>query len=99
MASSKKKSWEVYIVQTKSGKLYTGITTDVARRFAEHAGTNRGAKFFRVSRPEKIVFREKSKNRSEAAKREMEIKRMSRQEKLRLIERRARKKAPRSEIS
>jgi len=78
-------SWEVYIIQTKSGKFYTGITVDLDKRFAAHkAGTN-GARFFRFSEPEQIVFRESHPNRSQATKREIEIKKMTRQEKLFLI--------------
>ena len=50
--------WEVYMVRTVSGKLYTGITIDLARRWDEHSGTARGAKFFRSDPPEAIVYRE-----------------------------------------
>ncbi len=78
-------SWEVYIVQTTSGKLYTGITVDVERRFSEHAELRRGARFFRMSPPDSIVFRERHRNRAEATVRELEIKRMSRLQKLALI--------------
>jgi len=80
------KSWEVYIIQTKSGKLYTGITTDLDRRLSDHQTGNKGAKFFRFSDPEKIVFRQSYQNRSQATKREIEIKKMSRAEKLALID-------------
>lgn len=79
-------SWEVYIIQAASGMLYTGITTDVERRFADHLNSKKGARYFHLSKPEKIVFREKHPNRSEATKREMQIKKMSRKEKLALIE-------------
>lgn len=78
--------WEVYMIQTKSGKLYTGITNDLKRRFDEHQKKQRGAHFFHFSSPEKVVFRESYPNRSEASKREAAIKKMSRQEKLSLIE-------------
>jgi len=71
------------MVETQSGKLYTGITTDVERRYAEHSGKSgkKGAKFFRSDKPKKIVFQEESKNRSEASKREAAIKKLSRKEK------------------
>ncbi len=71
------------MVETQSGKLYTGITTDVDRRFAEHSGAagNKGAKFFRSDKPKKMVFQEASQNRSTASKREAEIKQLSRREK------------------
>ena len=76
--------WEVYIIQTKSGMLYTGITNDLERRFENHRQQKSGARFFRISSPDKVVFRESHPNRSEASKHECEIKRMSRQEKLAL---------------
>ena len=76
--------WEVYIIQTESGKLYTGITTDLDRRLAEHRTGGKGARFFRFSHAEKIVFREPQSNRSEATRREIVIKKMSRKEKLEL---------------
>lgn len=76
--------WFVYIIQTKSGKLYTGITNDLLRRFNAHAG-QKGARFFAFSAPEKILFSETYPSRSEALKREAAIKKMSRGEKLELI--------------
>lgn len=82
--------WDVYIVETKNGKLYTGITTDLNRRFDEHRASPRGAKFFRFSGPVRIVFREGHADRAGATSREREIKRMSRPEKLRLVASQAR---------
>lgn len=77
-------SWEVYMIQTECGKLYTGITNNLERRFEAHQkGT--GARFFYFSGPNKIVYRETHPNRSEASKRESAIKKMTRQEKLLLI--------------
>jgi putative endonuclease len=80
-----KKCWEVYIVQTENGKLYTGITNDLERRWAEHKGGGKGAKFFRFAGPELLLFRERHVDRSAASKREAEIKKMSREEKMKLI--------------
>ena len=78
-------SWFLYIIQTKKKRLYTGITTDVERRFEEHkSGSPKGAKFFRSDKPDKIVRTEKLKDRSEASKREYEIKAMTRAQKLKL---------------
>jgi len=77
--------WEVYIIKTKSGKLYTGITNNLERRFGEHQTRQKGARFFHFSNPESIVFREPHPNRSSASKREVSIKKMSRKEKLELI--------------
>ena len=83
MASDK---WEVYMIETASGKLYTGITTNLERRFSEHQKKEKGAKFFHLSTPEKVVFRESHPNRSEASKRESQIKKLSRKAKLELID-------------
>ncbi len=77
--------WFLYIVETEDGKLYTGITTDVERRFKEHCENKKGAKFFRSSAAKKIVYSEKLANRSEASKREAEVKKLSRSAKLELI--------------
>lgn len=78
-------AWKVYIIRTKSGKLYTGITKDLERRFNEHKEKT-GAQFFRISGPESIVYTESHPDRSRATKREIEIKKMSRAEKLALID-------------
>ena len=78
--------WQVYIIQTRSGKLYTGITKDLDRRFSEHATHKQGARFFHISQPDSIVFTESYPNRSEATKREIAIKKLSRAEKLLLIQ-------------
>lgn len=81
----KKSKWEVYIIQAKSGNLYTGITNDLDKRFADHLTGKKGAKFFRISDPERIMYRESQIDRSEASKRESVIKKMSREQKLDLI--------------
>ncbi len=78
--------WEVYIIETEQGQFYTGISTDVERRFAEHQNSSKGASFFRRSKPKTIVYREKHLDRSSATRREIEIKRMTRAQKQILIE-------------
>ncbi len=79
------KNWWVYMIQTVSGKLYTGITTDVERRYFEHAGHSaKSAKFFRSDAPKALVYQERVSDRSEASRRESEIKKMGRQSKLKL---------------
>lgn len=82
--------WKLYIIETQQGALYTGITTDVSRRWSEHLATaqgngNKGAKFFRVHVPKSIVHTETFSSRSLATKRELEIKKMSALEKKQLI--------------
>ncbi|MEE8056235.1 MAG: GIY-YIG nuclease family protein [Pseudomonadales bacterium] len=80
--------WWVYIVQTRSGKFYTGISTDIERRFSEHCNPENAkrAKFFRSDPAQSIVYCEAVKNRSEASKREAAIKKLSRQKKCDLVE-------------
>jgi putative endonuclease len=78
--------WIVYIIQAESGKLYTGITTDLERRFQEHLQKRKGASFFHFSSPDKIVYQESHINRSQASIRESAIKKMSRKEKIKLID-------------
>lgn len=85
--SANKGAWEVYMIETKSGKLYTGITTNLDRRFKDHHEGKKGARFFHFSEPKKIVFREHKQDRSTASKREAEIKKMSRLQKMALIQR------------
>lgn len=80
-------SWWLYMISTVSGKLYTGITTDVERRFAEHRGSSsKAAKFFRSDAAKAVVYREACDNRSHASKREAAIKKMRRADKLKLIQ-------------
>ncbi|GHB57599.1 hypothetical protein GCM10008107_03130 [Psychrosphaera saromensis] len=78
-------SWFVYVLRCADDTLYTGITTDKARRLAEH---NKGtaAKYTRVRIPVEMVYSEDSPDRSAATKREMAIKKLSRIKKLQLIQ-------------
>jgi putative endonuclease len=79
-------TWQVYIIETASGKYYTGIATDAGRRFQEHKdGGAKAAKYFRIDAPRKLVYRELCANRSEASQREAQIKALSRIQKAELI--------------
>ena len=70
--------WHLYMIRVKSGSLYTGITKDVDRRFAEHAeGGKKGSKYLRARRPLTLVFREKIGTRSQALKVECAVKNLS----------------------
>jgi len=72
------------MILCSDNSLYTGITTDLDRRFRQHAeGT--GAKYFRGRRPLRVVYLENDHSRSSAASREAKIKAMSRIEKMNLI--------------
>ncbi len=68
-------NWHVYIILCSDQSLYTGITTDMERRFCQHAN-GVGAKYFRGRTPERLLYLEKGHTRSSAGKREAEIKRM-----------------------
>lgn len=77
--------WQVYILLCSDGSLYTGISTDVKRRFAQHAAGT-GAKYFRGRSPCRIVYLESGHDRSSASRREIAIKKMRLAEKRSLIE-------------
>jgi len=77
--------WFVYLIRATDQSIYTGITTDVERRFNEHLNGRAGAKYFRGRSPEKVVFVEGGHARSSASIREAQIKKLSRQHKLDLI--------------
>jgi putative endonuclease len=77
--------WYVYMIRATDQSLYTGITTDVERRFAEHQSGRAGAKYFRGRSPEAVVMVESGHDRSSASIREAQIKKLSREQKLQLI--------------
>lgn len=74
----------VYILLCKDNSFYTGITTDLNRRFREHQ-SGKGGHYTRSRGVLKIVFIEEWGNRSLASKREVEIKKLCRKEKLKLM--------------
>lgn len=79
--------WTVYIIRCSDGSLYTGVTTDLERRFREHRVGPRGARYFSGRQPVEVVYREDGHDRSSACRREALIKRLSRGEKLELLAR------------
>ena len=84
--------WSLYLVRTAEGSLYTGVTTDVCRRFQEHENKdkkNKGAKALRGKGPLTLVFKIVVGNRSAALKLEYRVKQLSRTYKERLISRSA----------
>ncbi|MFC1640971.1 GIY-YIG nuclease family protein [Patescibacteria group bacterium] len=74
----------VYLIQCKDGTLYTGIAKNIGERLKAHR-TGKGAKYTRAHPPEKVVYFERKRNKSYALKREAEIKKLSRKEKLELV--------------
>ena len=77
-------TWKLYILRCADGTLYTGITTDVDKRFRAHS-SGKGAKYTRGRGPLALVYREACGDHSAALKREWEIKALTREEKERLI--------------
>ena len=77
--------WFVYILRCADGSLYTGITNDLDRRLEQHnAGT--ASRYTRSRLPVTLEYREEPKTKSNALKRELEIKALSRKEKEALIQ-------------
>ncbi|MEX0722642.1 MAG: GIY-YIG nuclease family protein [Gracilimonas sp.] len=77
-------NWFVYIIRCTDGSLYTGCTNHIIRRWYQHRqGT--GARYLQAHPPESLVYMEVTPNRSEACKREYEIKQFSKQDKEELI--------------
>jgi putative endonuclease len=75
----------LYILECADKTLYTGITTDLARRINEHNGSRLGSKYASARRPVTIVYSRKFKNRSSASKEESRIKKMKKYEKMELV--------------
>ena len=74
-----------YIVKCSDGSLYTGWTNNLEKRIKDH-NAGRGAKYTKARRPVVLVYKEEFSTKQEAMKREWEIKRLSRKEKLSMIE-------------
>lgn len=80
------KNWFVYIVRCADNSLYTGITNNISRRIHEHNNDNRSAAAYtRSRRPVVLAYQESWQNRSQAAKREYQIKMLSKTDKERLF--------------
>jgi putative endonuclease len=77
-------SWLLYIIQCSDGTLYTGITTDITRRLKEH-NSKKGAFYTQNKTPVMLVHQEPMANQSQARKREAEIKKLTRKQKLELV--------------
>jgi putative endonuclease len=84
MAILNEVTWHLYLIRLDSGHLYTGITTDVSRRFGEHRN-GKGAKFLRGREGLNLVFSSPVGDRSSALKIEATIKKLPKQRKEALI--------------
>lgn len=75
----------VYILKCKDNSFYTGWTTDLSKRIQRH-NLGLGAKYTRSRRPVELIYFETFENKSEALKREYQIKQLTRKQKEKLIE-------------
>ena len=78
-------AWMVYMLRCGDGTLYTGATNDLPRRLKAHQ-SGQGAKYTRSRLPVALAYQEEAEDKSAALRREAAIKRLTRQEKLALIE-------------
>lgn len=76
--------WQLYVVRCADGSLYTGIATNVTRRFAAHQA-GKGAKYLRGRGPLELVFHTAAGDRVAALRLEHRVKRLSKSEKERLV--------------
>lgn len=76
--------WYLYLVRCKDGTLYTGITTDIARRFAEHQN-GKGSKYLRGRGPLALVFQRKIESKKLALVAENKVKKLPKMKKEELI--------------
>ncbi len=86
--TEKSTSWSLYLVRTADSSLYTGVSTDVSRRIAQHENKdrkNKGAKALRGKAPLSLVFSLVVGNRSDALKLEYRVKQLTRAQKEELI--------------
>ena len=83
---TKKPLWQVYILKCSDETFYAGVTTDLKRRVDEHNTSALGAKYTSGRRPVELVYARSFANRSMASKEESRIKKLSREEKLKLIQ-------------
>jgi putative endonuclease len=79
----KKDIWSVYIIKCRDGKLYTGISNDVAHRVAAHSA-GKGCRFTKYRYPVELVYQEECGTKSDARKREIQVQNLQRYQKLEL---------------
>jgi len=79
--------WSIYMIKTRLNTLYTGISTDVERRFKEHSGVSkRGARYLKGKGPLELVWQQMVGTKSDALVLEYKVKKLNRRQKLCLIE-------------
>jgi len=91
LLSPRMPAWCVYMLRCRDGSLYTGATNDLPARLAVHAA-GRGGAYTRSRLPIRLVYSERARDRSAALRREWALKQLSRDEKLALLRRPARRR-------
>ena len=87
MSNNKVNNWFLYLIRCRHGRLYTGITTDVLRRFEEHKSHDKkGSKYLRGKSPLKLVMKKRIGNKSLALKIEAKVKKLSKAKKELLVD-------------
>lgn len=87
MNNNKMNNWFLYLIRCKHGQLYTGITTDVERRFEEHKSHDKkGSKYLRGKAPLRLVVKKRIGNKSLALKIEAKVKKLSKVKKELLVD-------------
>ena len=79
------KPWQLYILRCGDGTLYTGIAVNAEKRLAAHR-SGRGAKYTRGRGPLELVYLEQCPTHSDALRRELEVKKLTREEKEMLLQ-------------
>lgn len=80
-SSNIEEPWYLYVIECDDGRLYTGISNNVEKRFKKHA-SGKGAIFTRMNRPVRILATQKYPNKRFAAKAEAQLKKLDRATKL-----------------
>jgi len=82
---NKTKTWWIYLLRCSDNSLYAGVTTDIDRRIDEHNNSKLGAKYTRAKRPVHLAYLEESDSRSNACKREYQIRHLTKLKKEQLV--------------
>jgi len=78
--------WFVYMLRCADNSLYTGITTDLERRVVEHNGDKSVTRYTRARQPVTLVYQENAESRSQASKREAQLKKLPKVKKEALLQ-------------
>lgn len=76
--------WFVYVILCEDGSFYCGATNNLKKRFLDHQ-SGKGGHYTRSHKPVKLIYSEQFKTKSEALKKEFEIKSWSREQKIRTL--------------